>query len=637
MARKLSGVARQQLIIGFPLAVAAGLHSALTAPAEDTVRAIDQPAVIQNPFSRPHVGERMRTATATPSNSSAAAPRTAETAGPARTGEAAAGANGGAQDARVAMVPAASPRIHTNPFARQAPSAPPLEIPILPGAISRWRQPVRPSGEGSKLDGAFVADETKPVGAPDDDAQRENSNVPWDRLPPAELLRARHAESLPAPQRKAHARPGSISFSAANLHQPQWMVPDIQKTASAAQNAAPSGERSDDFDPFESPKREATEGEEEPKAFVAMPSGDGAEIVSARPAPIEPDMTSVVVSEYVDTAEGWQARAQQSAQVAQTSDDLSAVIQDCRRAIQAGADVEIARRVNRLAAWAYNRRGELAVENGLEQEALDDFQSALALDPECWLALHNRGVTLAQQRDLGAALQDFNRVIELNPGLAVAYRNRAELLAALGRMEDALSDYDTAIEQLPDDAGLRLGRAYALHRLGKYDRALVDLNRAIELGELLPEAYTQRGNLHAERGEFPAAIKDLETALQLDPTFVEAHRSAAWLLATCPDGAFRDQAQALAAAQQALALGSDDDPILLETLAAAHANAGQFEEAARVQQRAIEAAQPEISALLEDRLQLYQQGKAFRSGSSSAVQTASHMEQTRGERTEVAR
>ena len=110
--------------------------------------------------------------------------------------------------------------------------------------------------------------------------------------------------------------------------------------------------------------------------------------------------------------------------------------------------------MRRLAAWAHNRRGELRNDGSEQKDALADFQAAIALDPTSWAALHNRGVTLAEQGQSAAALRDFNRVLELNPGLSLAYRNRAELLASIGRMGEAVRDYSQAIEKSPDDADL---------------------------------------------------------------------------------------------------------------------------------------------------------------------------------------
>ena len=175
----------------------------------------------------------------------------------------------------------------------------------------------------------------------------------------------------------------------------------------------------------------------------------------------------MVVSDQADSPENCYARAQELPQAALSQDQLANVIVVCQRGLAGGAVPELALALRRLAAWSHNRRGELRSAAREQAGALADFQTAISLDPNCWAAIHNRGVTHAQQNQLPAALRDFNRVLELNPGLAVASRNRGELLAALGRMDEAVRDYSAALEQMPDDARLYQARGYAWQRLGR--------------------------------------------------------------------------------------------------------------------------------------------------------------------------
>jgi tetratricopeptide (TPR) repeat protein len=253
------------------------------------------------------------------------------------------------------------------------------------------------------------------------------------------------------------------------------------------------------------------------------------------------------------------------------------------------------------------------------------------MDPNCSLAIHNRGVTFAQRNQFAAALRDFNRVIELNPGLAVAYRNRAELLAALGRMEEAIADYTRAMSSLPEDASLLRARAHAYQRMGDFAHATADVNRAIQLAPHDPELITQRGSLAAEQGKFEQARDDFRSAIATDSTWADAYRSLAWLQATCSDPRYRDAQQALAHAEQAAKLLPEDDYLILDTLAAANACSGNFGNAIDLQEKAIAAAPRDLSTPLEERLALYQGNKAFTSSPArNQVRTVSHEVPARG-------
>jgi tetratricopeptide (TPR) repeat protein len=334
-------------------------------------------------------------------------------------------------------------------------------------------------------------------------------------------------------------------------------------------------------------------------------------------------MFPVIISDSIDTPDGWYEQAERAAQSADAADDLSVVSRLCQQGLESGASGESATALRRLAAWAYNRRGELMAEAGNERRALADFQMAIEFDPECSLAIHNRGVSLAQSGKLPEALSDFDRVLELNPGLAVAHRNRAELLASLGRYEEAIRDYDRASVRLNSDSALFRARGLAWQRMGNLDRALADLNESVRLAPSDPQTYAQRGQLAAERGDYSQAKRDLERAIQLDPSHHEAQRSLAWLLATCPDGEFRDARRAVTLAKQALA-GPAADHMTLDTLAAAQASSGDFDSAIGTMQRAISVAPEAAGPLLRQRLALYESDQPYVAPQFSPVRQVSH-------------
>jgi tetratricopeptide (TPR) repeat protein len=324
-----------------------------------------------------------------------------------------------------------------------------------------------------------------------------------------------------------------------------------------------------------------------------------------------PDMLPVIVSDYIDTTEGWLTKAEAAAQSAVTIDELAVVIAHCRHGLQTSPPTDTRRSLGRLAAWAHTRRGELLAEAGQTQPAFAEFEAALRLDENCALALHNRAVSFAQQNRGTEALRDFDRVIELNPGLAVAYRNRGELLASLGRLPEAIADYDRALRHVPTDVDLYRARAEARQRLGDYDRALADLNRALGIAPDEASIFVQRASLAAHQGDFRAAVNDYQRAIDLAPQQTDGYRGLAWLLATCADPRYRDPEQAVEIAKRGLAQSRNADPALLDTLAAAFASAGQFELAAGAAQRALAAAPPELAVHMRHRLALYQQRQPY--------------------------
>jgi tetratricopeptide (TPR) repeat protein len=255
----------------------------------------------------------------------------------------------------------------------------------------------------------------------------------------------------------------------------------------------------------------------------------------------------------------------------------------------------------------------LAAADGDEHVAQTDFEAAVAIDPDCWQAIHNRGVSRAVEGLKSEALRDFNRAIALNPDFAVAYRNRGELRSEVGLINAAIRDYGEAIRRAPRDAELRRIRGHASHRLGRFVDAIEDLNTAIRLDPDHAAAYTDRGNVYAELGYYHQALCDFQEALRLAPEHAAAYRSTAWVLATCPLARYRHAEKALLAARHALAKGASDDPLLLDAFAAAQASAGQYLAAAATETRALELAEGRpYAAGFRARLALYRRGEPFR-------------------------
>jgi tetratricopeptide (TPR) repeat protein len=126
--------------------------------------------------------------------------------------------------------------------------------------------------------------------------------------------------------------------------------------------------------------------------------------------------------------------------------------------------------------------------------------------------------------------------------------------------------------------------------------------------------YVARGDDEAEQGDYLKAIADYQEALRLDPQHAEAHDSLAWLLATCPQDGVRNGPRALDLAMKVCELSSWQDAYHLSTLAAAHAECGNFPEAVRWQKKAIEIGfnDGDDGETAHQHLKLYEKGRPCR-------------------------
>jgi tetratricopeptide (TPR) repeat protein len=148
------------------------------------------------------------------------------------------------------------------------------------------------------------------------------------------------------------------------------------------------------------------------------------------------------------------------------------------------------------------------------------------------------------------------------------------------------------------------------------DAALADLNRAIELDPKQSFAYANRGRVYMKRGDYPEALADYDKAIEIDPDEWPAYNGRARILATAPEFEFhlRDGKQAVVLAKKACELSAWSEWISVATLAAAHAEAGDFEAAVQLQKKAMQMSQPaeeKDQRENEKKLELYQAGKPY--------------------------
>ena len=206
-----------------------------------------------------------------------------------------------------------------------------------------------------------------------------------------------------------------------------------------------------------------------------------------------------------------------------------------------------------------------------------------------------------------------NRVAEHDVGRHVALVRQllaqvAQRPEHLGRRDEALNDFLEVIRIQPKlDLGYYdAGVIYNLtHR---YQEAVDAMTRAIDLRQDdrgLGRRRAERGNAYFHLGQFKRAQDDFVAAVRLAPHDADVLNNAAWFRATCPDASFRNGKEAVELASRACQLDKWKDADQIDTLAAAHAEAGNFAEAERYQLKALsllstdEALRPKFQARLK--------------------------------------
>jgi tetratricopeptide (TPR) repeat protein len=276
------------------------------------------------------------------------------------------------------------------------------------------------------------------------------------------------------------------------------------------------------------------------------------------------------------------------------------------------SDLNTAIRLDSSFAAAYVVRGEIWLKTDELDKAIADLNEAVRVDPH-GRAFNVRGFAWARKRKFVKAIDDYSEAIRLDPEDATAYYGRGCAWAAKQEYEKSIVDFDSAIRNDALFAGAYIGRGSAWNSQKLYDQAIVDFGNAIRLDPKGAGAYTGRGYAWSQKNEYEKAIADYNEANRLAPDDAGALNGRAWLASTCSDAKYRDGKQAVELATRACELTKWNQPMILDTLAAAFAESGDYEAARKWQAKAIE--------LLTDdkemgdfrrRLELYQQKRPYR-------------------------
>jgi tetratricopeptide (TPR) repeat protein len=173
--------------------------------------------------------------------------------------------------------------------------------------------------------------------------------------------------------------------------------------------------------------------------------------------------------------------------------------------------------------YSYNNRGVAKSALGNKQDAITDFDRALALNPKFSQAYYGRGLTKSALGNKQDAISDFDRAIVLNPKYAEVYSDRGLAKSDLGRNQDAITDYNRALALNPKYAQAYSNRGIAEDGLGNKQKAISDYDRAIAINPKLSEAYYNRGNAKSDLGNNQEAIADYNQAIVLNPKFAQAY------------------------------------------------------------------------------------------------------------------
>ena len=188
----------------------------------------------------------------------------------------------------------------------------------------------------------------------------------------------------------------------------------------------------------------------------------------------------------------------------------------------------------RVAARVRYVLGGLLVNDGRDEEAIDQFVTAIELDPTLVDTRIKLGNALARSNRFAEAKNHFDRVLEMDPENAVALLKRAAVHMELKEDQKAIADLERLLRLDPGHREGHMRLADALARTGDLAAAVERLEQATALELTASERLSvllRLAELQESRGLIGPAAERYQQALAADPESVAALGGLGSLLA----------------------------------------------------------------------------------------------------------
>ena len=214
------------------------------------------------------------------------------------------------------------------------------------------------------------------------------------------------------------------------------------------------------------------------------------------------------------------------------------------------------------------------------------FHHAVSVTKDNHVAHYNLGQTLSVNGRIHEAIEHYHATLRLKPDHEGAHNNLGLTCALQGRWPQATNHYMHALRSNPKNPDVHFNMGIAQLSLGHPATAIDHFTKTLRERPAHPLAHRYVADALSAVGRTREAVGHYRTALKLDPNQPEALNNLAWILATNPDEKLRHGREAVQLAERACQLTQFATPVMLGTLAAAHAEAGQFTNAVATARRA---------------------------------------------------
>lgn len=291
---------------------------------------------------------------------------------------------------------------------------------------------------------------------------------------------------------------------------------------------------------------------------------------------------------------------------------LSEALTNLKRYDEALKAIDKVIELNPKSPIGYSLRARIRVLKDDLKGGVADLDEAVNLNPRDLASLLMRGRLHAAMGNEELAKKDIENALQLNPDLPQGILMRSILAAQANRFGDAIADIKMLLQSDPKNVEYRLQLATYYVNDKRPRQAIEMLNSILEDDEKNADALRARGDAYLSVGKHKEAIADFDKALPLDPEDTGILNNLAWVLATSTDDSVRDSKRSIELGTKACELTKYEKPHILSTLASGYAEAGDWENALKWSEKAVEMGMGEVKEQLGKELESYKEKKPWR-------------------------
>lgn len=169
--------------------------------------------------------------------------------------------------------------------------------------------------------------------------------------------------------------------------------------------------------------------------------------------------------------------------------------------------------------------GNVYLQKGQIEKAAIEYRNTIRLNPMHVEARNNLGVIYLQQGQIDKALEEFKALLIFGNNTPSVHNNIGEAYRLQGRFEDAIRELQIALMLDPNYANAYNSMGLIYKQLEHLNEAIYEFQTALKIKPDLAHAYYNLGDTYLLMGQVNNAINAFEHALKFKPDFSAARKA----------------------------------------------------------------------------------------------------------------